>query len=588
MVSVGVCTLMRGPVKLKRVIAIAACISFVLGLIPAAALGDAGGQSVSTGSGSEWRVARGITPVGSAIAPAATGVRLGISGTFDFLTIYSPKVVGLLHNPGPYAVELARIDLRYFNSAGKVIRTDSWNSSLDRLAGMFYVLEPGDVAPFSVSPSDLGGPPPGTVGWDLSATAITCPKYSIWPTTYSALAEPLPFLGSHFAGTVMNDTPYTLDEITVWCVIQHKQTGVIYDTTRVILPGPIAVGASVDYEFWANERPDNAADVMYTVVAEARKAPSVTPALRIAGQDRFQTALAASNAGFADGSAPTVIVASGLVFADALSASPLAGAYGAPILLVAPDTVPLVLAFGNELTRLGCTEVIIVGGTGVVSDKVERTLRSLVPSGGIVRRLAGTDRYATCAAVLGELKIATNDSPPTSAFVVRGDVFFDALAASPYAWSRHMPVALVRPGEVSSGVLTSLRSFGLSNLWVAGGTGAVADKTAESFGLPWERIAGSDRYETAVRIMLTARDENWSDLNTLGIASGTEFPDALVAGSVLGAVGGGLLFSQPTMLPNMSAAGLYTISDNVNALKVFGGTATLSGWVYDQAHYLCR
>lgn len=585
----GLHTVDGGPVKLKRAIVIVACLSLVLGLIPGAALGAEARQSVSTGSGSEWRVARGITPVGAAIAPAATGVRLGISGTFQFETIYSLKVSGLLHNPGPYAVELAQIDIRYFNSAGKVMRTDSFNkSSWGGCAGMFYVLEPGDVAPFSVSPSGIGGPPPGTVGWDLSATAITCPKFSIWPTIYDALAEPLPVLVTHFSGTVMNDTPYTLDEITVWCVIQHKQTGVIYDTVRDILPGPIAVGASVDYEFGAQERPDNPADAQYTVVAEGRKAPPVTPALRIAGQDRFQTALAASTAGFADGSAPTVIVASGLVFADALSASPLAGAYGAPILLVAADTVPSALAFGNELTRLGCTEVIIVGGTGVVSEKVERTLRSLVPSGGIVRRLAGKDRYSTCAAVLDELMTATNDSPPTAAFVVRGDVFVDALAASPYAWSGHMPVALVRPGEVPSGVLTSLQSFGLSKLWVAGGTGAVSDRTAKAFGLPWERIAGSDRYETAVRIMLTARDENWSDLNTLGIASGTDFPDALVAGPVLGAAGGGLLFSQPNMLPNMSAAGLYTISENVNALKVFGGTAALSGWAYDQAHYLCR
>jgi len=46
--------------------------------------------------------------------------------------------------------------------------------------------------------------------------------------------------------------------------------------------------------------------------------------------------------------------------------------------------------------------IVIVGGTGVVSAAVESALAAFVPDPGLVRRIAGADRYATAAAIAAD------------------------------------------------------------------------------------------------------------------------------------------------------------------------------------------
>ncbi len=84
----------------------------------------------------------------------------------------------------------------------------------------------------------------------------------------------------------------------------------------------------------------------------------------LAGLDRYQTAVAVSRSQFATGSVPTVVVATGQNFPDALAASPLAGAYGSPVLLTRTASLPSEVAL--EIIRLGSTKAVIVGGTGAV------------------------------------------------------------------------------------------------------------------------------------------------------------------------------------------------------------------------------
>jgi subtilisin family serine protease len=68
--------------------------------------------------------------------------------------------------------------------------------------------------------------------------------------------------------------------------------------------------------------------------------PLPKPAIiAVEGGDRYETAAAAAREGWPSG-AKTVLVATGLSFADALSASSLAGAYEAPLLLVKLNEVP--------------------------------------------------------------------------------------------------------------------------------------------------------------------------------------------------------------------------------------------------------
>jgi hypothetical protein len=98
---------------------------------------------------------------------------------------------------------------------------------------------------------------------------------------------------------------------------------------------------------------------------------------------------------FGSPNVPVVYVATGENFPDALAGGPPAGMQRGPVLLVRNLSIPTVTA--NELTRLNPDSIVVVGGSGVISDTVVLALGSF--TSGTVTRLAGPDRYATAVAV---------------------------------------------------------------------------------------------------------------------------------------------------------------------------------------------
>ena len=71
---------------------------------------------------------------------------------------------------------------------------------------------------------------------------------------------------------------------------------------------------------------------------------------------------------------PSVYLATGANFPDALSAVPAAGRAGSPLLLVQRDRLPPSVA--SELVRLHPPRNYLSGGTAVISDAVVRQLRA--------------------------------------------------------------------------------------------------------------------------------------------------------------------------------------------------------------------
>ncbi|MCL2503296.1 MAG: cell wall-binding repeat-containing protein [Coriobacteriia bacterium] len=124
---------------------------------------------------------------------------------------------------------------------------------------------------------------------------------------------------------------------------------------------------------------------------------------RIAGADRFATAIAVSKANFTP--ADAVIIATGMNYADVLSASALAGSEKAPLLLTKPDVLsPGVL---TEIERLGAKKAYIMGSTAAASDAVEGSLAS---AGLSVERIQGADRYGASAAIAAKVAALENAS----------------------------------------------------------------------------------------------------------------------------------------------------------------------------------
>ncbi|TLM65025.1 MAG: cell wall-binding repeat-containing protein, partial [Actinobacteria bacterium] len=153
--------------------------------------------------------------------------------------------------------------------------------------------------------------------------------------------------------------------------------------------------------------------------------PPTSTISRIAGPSRYGTAISVSQSGWTSGSAGAVVIASGRDFPDGLAASGLAGSYGCPVLL----TDPAVLSAGvdAEVTRLGATQVFIIGGPAAVSDAV---LAALDHGGRTITRVAGPTRYATAAAVSAQMRAHETSEgrvPSTEALIVNGLSYPDAL-----------------------------------------------------------------------------------------------------------------------------------------------------------------
>jgi putative cell wall-binding protein len=292
---------------------------------------------------------------------------------------------------------------------------------------------------------------------------------------------------------------------------------------------------------------------------------------RVAGTTRYRTAVAISAANFAAGTAPTAVLATGAQFADALSASGLAGAYGGPLLLSETNAIdPLVLA---ELDRLGTRTVVIVGGPSAVSVAVESRLRG---AGYKVDRIAGSNRYATSSAIATRIASLEGSDFVGEAFLARGDQFADALAAAPYAYARKMPVLLTDPAALSPETRNAVRANGIDRVFVAGGTSAVSNGAVAQLGVPAVRVSGSNRYATAAALVRNAVDRSWCTPTFVGVSTGENFPDALGGGVAVGANGGAVVLTTSKTLNPSAAVVLSECTSDLERVQVFGGQGAVS------------
>lgn len=305
---------------------------------------------------------------------------------------------------------------------------------------------------------------------------------------------------------------------------------------------------------------------------------------RLFGADRYETAaeIAYDTFGFAS----TAVIGSGTVFADALSASYLAGRLDAPILLTAPRA--LSGATERALADLEVDGVVIVGGTVAVSKAVEDRLRAL---GYEVERVAGADRYETSRRIAESFpKEVVSDFPGTdleTAMVASGAGFADALAGAPVAYSESFPVLLTPQAGLSPQARAALLSLEIKQVFLLGGPLAVspaAETAIRALGIRVERLAGETRAETAVKIADFEVDRLAWPSDHVNLARGDAFADALAGSPHEGAEQGPLLLTNgPGILGPATRTWLQQRSATVSSIDVLGGTAAVSAATLDEA-----
>lgn len=300
--------------------------------------------------------------------------------------------------------------------------------------------------------------------------------------------------------------------------------------------------------------------------------------VRVSGLDRYATA-AQISAHYEPG-VDTVVVATGKEFADALVGAARAGDLAGPVLLTRPHS--LATATQNELTRLQPSNVLVLGGTGAIHEPVLDQIQAAAPDAE-VRRIGGTDRYRTAALLSGEFGM------PETVYVTTGVNFPDALAASalPFghatgpAADETASVLLTRPTSLPGATRAELERVGPDQIVVVGGPGAVSEEVLEeleAYG-PVERVAGEDRYHTAVLLA-----EQFTSADMVVLASGQDWPDALAGAAWAKREAAPLLLVRQDSVPGVTWSKLEQLLPST--MNVLGGSNAVSEAVLDHLRTL--
>lgn len=294
-------------------------------------------------------------------------------------------------------------------------------------------------------------------------------------------------------------------------------------------------------------------------MASTPKASASTSISRIAGYDRYKTAVAISQSGWPDG-ADSAILAYGENFPDALSAGPLAHKYDAPILLT--GSYDLNYDTTLELKRLKIKKVFIIGGYAVVSRDVEKQL-TLMNITSV--RIAGQDCYETA------LKVAQEVGISKGVFVTTGLDFPDALSIAPIAAAKEMPILLVPPDELTSIQKTFLSKSKIPSSYIVKGNTEISDNVINQFP-NCEVITGSDPYER--NINLIRRFASSLDLDTVYLATGEFFPDALTASALAQKGKNALILLKGDTIPYSALS--FIRSSIISKFNILGGYGVIS------------
>ena len=184
---------------------------------------------------------------------------------------------------------------------------------------------------------------------------------------------------------------------------------------------------------------------------------------RLGGANRFATAALVSKWAFNE-ELPAAFLASGADFPDALAGGVAGARADGPVLLTRPDELSPEAA--AHLADLRPERIVVLGGPTAVSEAVLTAAARIAP----VTRLAGSDRFATSAAI-SEATFAD----ASTVFVANGTTFPDALAGTPLAAASGAPILLVTQSAVSPSVCAELGRLSPDRVVALGGSAAVSD-----------------------------------------------------------------------------------------------------------------
>ncbi|MEG0250581.1 MAG: cell wall-binding repeat-containing protein [Peptostreptococcus sp.] len=355
--------------------------------------------------------------------------------------------------------------------------------------------------------------------------------------------------GKDFVNSIINakDKPYKFNFRGVNYVLQTSNSeDILLNTAKIDKDGS---GYKLTFDVKVKDANDEAIKKTLQFVIKGDKQRDLYDVLRdlkgtqevvsghfnkLAGSNRYATAIAVSEEQFGADEADSVVIVGGKAQLDGLAAAPLASAKNAPILL-ADEKDGLSSATLKEIDRacddLNRKTVYIVGGEKSVPAKVVKQLEDKFNA--VVVRVSGNDRMATSLEVAKRLNY--DGQVNNRLFIIGRDGAADAMSASavaskPSEKSSEKPneepqVAVLKQsknkdGKVmqvspilvvsQNGISRSTRDFiekdlgNVKNAYLIGGEKSLSTQVMKDANIVVKnisRVAGVNRYDTNVEVV---------------------------------------------------------------------------------------
>ena len=257
--------------------------------------------------------------------------------------------------------------------------------------------------------------------------------------------------------------------------------------------------------------------------------PSVpsTSVTRLIGERRADTAAKISKEGWTTSTNVILVNGDNKHLVDGLTASPLASAKDAPILLSNNDRLPQETI--DEIKRLKASNVIVVGGESAVPQSVIEQVKAI---GNIkVQRIDGLNRYETSLSIAKEID-KTKDI--TKVFIGAGDGEADSLSISSVAGKDISPIILSNKDGLDKNTIDYLKGEKLTDAYFIGGDSKLSDNIISqvnaitSNDVSKNRIAGERRQDTNAKVIEKFYPS--TQLKGIVVAKDLELVDALTVG----------------------------------------------------------
>lgn len=318
-----------------------------------------------------------------------------------------------------------------------------------------------------------------------------------------------------------------------------------------------------------------ASTLALTFAPSASAAGTTVSSSTIAGNNRYETAVKISEAGWSSSNNAVLINGeSGLV--DALTATPYAGLKNAPILVTHKDKLTQVTK--DRLIRMGVKNVDIVGGTAAVSENVVKELKAM---GITVNRISGDNRYKTSLAVAEAMDKISDVSQVA---VVNGATGLpDAVSVAAPAAYKKMPIILSNPNTGVQDSKAFIDGESIYRSYVIGEVGAVSNSIMNSLPGTKVRLGGERRQETNAKVIKEFYPNSSLDNIYVAKSGQVQRPDELVDALAVGVlaakedvpvmiVGNSLDYSQQSLLASKKFSRITQVGNgiptsSINAIK---------------------